>query len=142
MNYLRTIFNKSTLLIFSTLLRLILIVVGVYYLSLFVGWFSYLLLVVRFVVFLKIVNDNTNPSHKIPWLVICLAFPVVGTTLYVLFSKKVVSYRQMAMFKKTRAVSQKYLVNNKCVVNDCAGIVNYISNTSNISLLSKAPSEI
>ncbi len=108
MRYLKTIFNKQTLLILSTLLRLIFVIFVVYYFSTLVGWFHYLLLVLRFVVFVRIINDTTNPSHKIPWLVLCLAFPIVGITCYILFSKKFVSYRQMRIYRKTIKVSKKY----------------------------------
>jgi len=102
----------------------------VYYLSIYVGWVSYCLTIIRFVVLLKIVNDDTNPSHKIPWLVICLVFPVAGTTLYVIFSKKLISYRQMQMFRKTRAVSSKYSKKHIKSLDKYADISNYICSTS------------
>ncbi len=113
MKYFKIIFNKYTLLILSTLLRLVLIILAVYYLSSLGGWWVYVIYVIRFAVFVRIISDDTNPSHKIPWLVICLAFPIVGITLYILFSKKFVSYRQLKMNKKTSVYIEPYIKTNR-----------------------------
>ncbi len=66
-------------------------------LGLLVGWFLisgkyfahfYVLCeFVSFCVVLHIVREDTNPSHKIPWIIINLAVPILGGLSYLMFGK-------------------------------------------------------
>lgn len=57
-----------------------------------------------FLVFLHIINNKSNPSYKIAWLVPILAFPIFGGLFYVLFGRNKLSNHSK---KKMAAISAK-----------------------------------
>lgn len=56
--------------------------------------------VLSFVGVIHLVNRNSNPEYKIPWLVVILIFPYVGVTLYALFFSRRVTKKEIRLGKE------------------------------------------
>jgi len=52
--------------------------------SLFIYLF---LMIISFFISMALLNDNLNPSFKIPWLLLLIVFPILGVFLYLLNGK-------------------------------------------------------
>ena len=51
--------------------------------------------------FIHLINSDTNPEYKIPWMFIVLAIPFFGATLYVLFSRRHLTRAESARLSET-----------------------------------------
>lgn len=53
-----------------------------------------------FVAYLAIVNKDTNPENKIPWISIVLLFPPFGALIYAMFSERKLSRKEIQHMKR------------------------------------------
>ena len=68
------------------------------------GWYFYFVLyIIGILALLKIINNKSNPSYKIAWIIPVLTIPIFGTLFYMLFGNK----------SKKYAVINKKLVQNE-----------------------------
>ena len=62
-------------------------------------------------IIIDISNQNMNPSFKLPWSIIVIAFPIIGAPLYILFAKSKQSRRISKRFKNYRTLMRNTLPN-------------------------------
>ena len=93
-NLPKLIFNRVVIVSLSILLQIIVILAGVSWLKEYRGWINVALSVLSWLAVVYIMSDRSNPSYKIAWIVLILAFPVAGITIYLLFGGNKASSRE------------------------------------------------
>lgn len=73
------------------LLQLCLLFVGVLSFSNKFVYFYLIMMIISFICVIVIVNDDSNPTFKIAWIIPILIVPIFGAPLYFIFGKKKVS---------------------------------------------------
>lgn len=66
------------------------------------------------IVGLIILNDESNPSFKLPWILLLIIFPLFGILLYLLNSK----IWERKVFSETKFKSEKYLVQDSSIIDE------------------------
>ena len=110
-NLPKLLFQRVVAVSLGILLQIIFVLVGVVWLRDYRWWMRTALSVLSWVAVIKIICGRNNPSYKIAWIVLILAFPVAGLTIYLLFGGNRVSSheaRKMAGIERvtTNALTQ------------------------------------
>ena len=99
--FLKLLFSRLFAIALTVILQ---VVILVYYLSELSENYIYvqiISLIVGVIVFISMVNKNMHPEQKILWAFLIMAFPIIGTVLYVLFNinnplkKKFIKYYEL-----------------------------------------------
>ena len=99
--FLKLLFRRLFAIALTVILQ---VVILVYYLSELSENYIYvqiISLIVAVIVFISMVNKNMHPEQKILWAFLIMAFPIIGTVLYVLFNinnplkKKFIKYYEL-----------------------------------------------
>lgn len=77
-------------------------------------------LIVSAMVILDLAGESMNPSFKLPWVVLVLTFPLIGTPLYILFAKSKQSYRISKRFRNYHTLMRNTPVNPDDPLNEIA----------------------
>ena len=62
--------------------------------------------IISVLVVLHIVRQDVNPAYKIPWIILCLVFPIWGGTFYLLFGRIHFTRREK---RRSQEIQQSYL---------------------------------
>ena len=81
----KVLFHRVVLVSLFILLQLVVMLATVSWLSEYRQWVHVLLTVLSVVVIIYLMYDRTNPSYKIAWIFLILAFPVAGICIYLTF---------------------------------------------------------
>ena len=90
----KLIFNRVVSVSLGILLQLLVILSCVFWLKEYVAWINGFFSVLSWVTVIIIMSSRTNPSYKIAWIVLILAFPVAGITIYLLLGGNKASSRE------------------------------------------------
>lgn len=90
-NLPKLLFQRVVAVSLGILLQIIFVLIGVVWLRDYRWWMRTALSVLSWVAVIKIICGRNNPSYKIAWIVLVLAFPVAGLTIYLLFGGNKVS---------------------------------------------------
>ena len=90
----KLIFNRVVSVSLGILLQLLVILSGVFWLKEYVDWINGFFSVLSWVTVIIIMSSRTNPSYKTAWIVLILAFPVAGITIYLLLGGNKASSRE------------------------------------------------
>ena len=93
-NLPKLIFNRVVIVSLSILLQIVVLLAGVVWLREYRSWINVALSVISWLAVIYIMSDKSNPSYKIAWIVLILAFPVAGITIYLLFGGNKASSRE------------------------------------------------
>lgn len=107
----------------TALLMLFQVIVFIVFIGFLANKFSvyYILsMVLAALVVMDIANDKMNPSYKLPWAILVLAVPIIGTPLYILFAKSKQSRRISKRFKNYRTLMRNTLPNPEDPLSDIA----------------------
>lgn len=78
----------------------LLFVLSIYFNKTFV-YFYYLILIISLLLIITIVNDDTNPTFKMAWMVPMLILPIFGAPLYLVLGRHRVSSRIIKKLNET-----------------------------------------
>ena len=84
----------------SVLLQIIWICVQVVKLNRYSTWISVATSVLALIVVILLYGRRTNAAFKMPWIIIILAFPVLGLGMYILFGRKEATQRMRERFER------------------------------------------
>ena len=104
-NLSKLIFQRVVAVSVGIALQIIFLIVTATYLRADFFWIRIAMNVLSWVVVIYIISCGVNPSYKIAWIVLILAFPVAGLTIYLLFGGNRVSSheaRKMAGIERVR----------------------------------------
>lgn len=101
-------FSRMTLVIVAILLQLCLSIllpylINHFYPVLFNNIYisiDVVLSILAFILMMRIINSDMNIEGQIPWIILCLVFPVLGLTLYVVFVRKSPPMKHKPLYKK------------------------------------------
>ena len=99
-NFLKLVFNRVVIVSLSILLQIIVLLACVIWLKDYRSWINVALSVLSWATVIYIMSDRRNPSYKIAWIVLILAFPVAGITIYLLFGGNKASSRENRKMKR------------------------------------------
>lgn len=81
--------------------------------------YFYLIMTLLAIVFVVVViNDSTNPSFKIAWIIPMLIFPVFGVPIYLIFGRKKLSNRVVNKLVKTFKQAKEIIPDNSDVMEE------------------------
>lgn len=92
-NLSKLIFQRVVVVSLAILLQIGFLLAGVLWLQEYRFWMRAILNVMSWVLVIGIMSGRSNPSYKIAWIVLILAFPVAGLTIYALFGGNKTSHR-------------------------------------------------
>jgi len=112
MKLLRVLFSRITLLVLLILIQ-IAILAGIIYLSLYVlpQAAIYILLaifVIQIIFFIMVINNDSIPELKIPWITFILALPVLGILSYIFFANHGMPRKQKKQIEKLLGKMENY----------------------------------
>ena len=107
-NLVRLVFGRTTVIIVLLLLQII--ALGIYYLWFwdYAGYYYSLMTVLSVFGIIWVVNDKTEPSFRMTWLVLIAAAPVFGVAMYVYVKlqvgTKVLNRRLGSIIRETKSL--------------------------------------
>ena len=97
-NLSKLVFQRVVAVSVGILLQIVFLIVMATYLRADFFWIRIAMNVLSWAVVIYIISCGVNPSYKIAWIVLILAFPVAGLTIYLLFGgNKISSYEHRKM---------------------------------------------
>lgn len=141
---LKGITSRLAITCYLILIQLIMLfVIMLYFTSIFI-YFYLLMLVFSLVLIIAIINDDSNPTFKMAWMIPMLIFPIFGAPLYLIFGRKTVSKRIIKKLHDSFASSNEILHENNKNLEELSQIdysiykqFNYISNTAGSNVYKK-----
>ncbi len=119
------------------LLQLCLLFIGILSFSHKFVYFYLVMIIISFIFVIIIINDKSNPTFKIAWIIPILIAPIFGAPLYLIFGKKKMSNKVVnklvGTFKQTSEILEEHEdVKNQIKSSDTRVYkqFKYISNTS------------
>lgn len=137
MRFLKSIFSRwviISLLILVQLVSFLALLLMFYSQYLYVSIFCEVLSII---ILFKIISNQENPNHKIPWIVVILLLPPAGLLIYLIFGKGYVSKKHLQLYQSVNDRQKQYIKqddNVKKEISYCSDKYalqsNYIYNTS------------
>lgn len=116
--------QKAAITVFSLLLQIAIIVVGVLYLASQFWWIWLVLEFCSFLICLYIVSRDMNPSYKLIWCVIILLAPAFGGLVYLLIGRQHTPRRVRKKLKSASDISQVLLNMTNAELLEKRGVIN------------------
>ena len=130
------------------LIQLILLFVSILIFANNYIYFYIIMIVFSLFLIIAIINDDSNPTFKMAWLIPMLIFPIFGAPLYIIFGRKKVSKRITKKLYDSFLVSNETLPADFDILNEIKEIdvsiytqFNYIFNTSNSNVYKNSRNE-
>ena len=85
--------------------------------------------IIGFILVLALIKNSKNYSYTLPWIIILIMFPIIGTLLYIILGKSKNKSKILKKIKKSEKESKKYLIQNKDIKKEFKnnGKLNYLS---------------
>ncbi len=139
MNLFKALFGRMGFIGLAIILQIILIVLFLFLLNDYFVYFQIFSFIIAILIFLKIINEPTNPDFKVPWLVIVISFPILGGVLYLMFSQNKLGRKQKRRYnlteQKVNAFAQHNVEKQKHLeveLGEYAGQSEYLMRTSGL----------
>ena len=110
-----TAIKRATVLIISILLQVALYVVIYVFLAKYLVYLNILFAIVGVLLVLYLIKDSKNYSFNLPWIVILLLAPVVGSLLYIVLGRNKIRSKTLQNVRKSEINSTKYLIQDKAI---------------------------
>ena len=108
-NLSKLVFQRVVAVSFGIALQIIFLIVMATYLRADFFWIRIAMNVLSWAVVIYIISCGVNPSYKIAWIVLILAFPVAGLTIYLLFGGNKISSYEHRKMRSIEAVTMQQL---------------------------------
>lgn len=99
---LHRLLGRTAIILAAVVLQIVLVLSLFLGLSNYFGVFQIVMYVIGALVTVNLINRDSNPDTKIPWLVVVLLLPVFGTVLYLMFSRNRTSIRETRRQERVR----------------------------------------
>jgi len=93
-NFAKLLFRRVVLVSLGILLQLVTMVLFMFWLAELRPWFSTLMVLLRIFFVVYLVSSHIDPSYKIAWLILILAAPVAGVSIYLFMGGNRLSRRE------------------------------------------------
>ena len=122
---------------FSVALEVTFIFLIIHWLGEYAPWIEVLLRIVAFLLILGIYSQDKSASIKMPWLILIMAFPVLGTVLYILIGLSGSTRKMRQRYEQIDRILLPLLVQDERIKNSleemspaAAGIAHYLKEHS------------
>ncbi len=92
-NLTKLAFGRVVIVSLAILLQVIFVISGIFFLNENRHWLYLVSSLISWLAVIFIISGQSNPSYKIAWILLLLAFPVAGLTIYLLFGGNKTSSR-------------------------------------------------
>ena len=92
------------------------------------AWISLLSTFIAIILVLKIYGTSTNSAMKMPWIIVILAFPILGILIYLLFGRSIVTRNVKKRFNSIEESYKKSLSQDENILNEVKDKDIYIYN--------------
>lgn len=106
---MKILFSRVVGVSLSLLLQIGVVVVGVTLLDDYYRWISAFFTVCSWVAVILIMSDRSNPSYKVAWIVLILAFPVAGIPIYLMLGGSRLPNHDSRRLNRLRAKAREQL---------------------------------
>ena len=85
--------------------------------------------IIGFILVLALIKNSKNYSYTLPWIIILIMFPIIGTLLYIILGKSKNKSKILKKITQSEKESKKYLIQNKDIKKEFKnnGKLNYLS---------------
>ncbi len=108
---LKVLQSRFFITVLLMLLQVIVLFVSIGLLAVNFSVYYVLTMIAAVLVIMDIANDKMNPSFKLPWAILVIAFPIIGAPLYILFAKSKQTRRISKRFRNYRTLMRNTLPN-------------------------------
>lgn len=115
-NLPKLLFQRVVVVSLGILLQILFVVAGMDWLREYWHWVRIAMGVISWVAVLTIMTGRSNPSYKMAWVVLILAFPVAGITIYLLFGGNRISNRENRRMARVEVMVAQHLRQNERVM--------------------------
>ncbi len=140
--------SRIFIISFLIVLQILIILLPFYYLSENYIYYKWSFQIAGLIIVFFILNRDSNPSTKLPWIIVVLLFPVVGALFYLMFGSARVSYFIKKRHNQLVASTAHYypecdeLIYRMITMNSFIGKeAQYIKNASSMSVYQKTSTQ-
>ena len=129
--FIRKLFNRTMLVIFILVLELVaiaaLLIIGhqfsdpesylaqqfpqLWWIGLLDDLVIFLLIILQIIMFFRILYRQWDAEFKIPWIIILLILPIIGSLIYIIFGKRNLKKKHATLLNASDGISAKYFLN-------------------------------
>ncbi|MBR3692988.1 MAG: cardiolipin synthase [Erysipelotrichales bacterium] len=91
----RLLTSKALIVTVLILLQVIALCISIMYLASYYAYLRSFLFILSLIIGIQVINHRGNPSYKIAWIIVIMAFPLFGGIFYVLFGNKKMPKKQV-----------------------------------------------
>ena len=132
----RAIFGRLAVIGLTIVLQVIILIGFLWFLNTKIWMFEAINGILGLIVFFSLIKRDMYPDSKLPWLVIVMAMPLLGTVLYIMFAKNSMSRKQKKLTVAIQERANGVLISseNPEIEAPFKGQSEYIKNTTSIPL--------
>ena len=119
-NLPKLLFQRVVVVSLAILLQILFVLAGMLWLRDYWRWVSIAIEVISWIAVLLIMTGRSNPSYKMAWIILILAFPVAGITIYLLFGGNKISNRESRRMNRVEVMVAQHLRQDKNVLQKLA----------------------
>ena len=109
MRIIKAVFSHMFVVGLLIIAQILFLVVAIEKLNEYYAALNILLGILAALIALKVMNVDMNPDFKLPWLVLILTIPLIGVVVYFLFSKNVLTKKQVTKLNSIREKNKPYI---------------------------------
>lgn len=115
-NPVKLIFQRVVIVSLAILVQILFLLAGLTQAMEYWRWVTGGIYLLSWVCVVLIISNNSNPSYKIAWIVLLLAFPVAGVLIYLLFGGNRISRKESVQLAQIEQVVAASLPQNDAVI--------------------------
>lgn len=115
-NLPKLLFQRVVVVSLAILLQIFFVLAGVLWMREYWHWARIGMTVLSWIAVLSIMTGRSNPSYKIAWMLLILAFPVAGITIYLLFGGNRVSDHESRKMSRIEVLTAQHLRQDAAVL--------------------------
>ena len=152
--FLRKLFNRTTLVLFILVVEFAFIVAAVIICNEFsdpesffgsrfpnLAWIGLIdnllilfLLVFQVIIFFRVIYRQMDAEFKIPWIIILLLLPLLGSLIYIVFGRRNLKKKEARLLNTSDGISAKFFLDKPNIKEDGVGdyhkAIDYLDNNS------------
>ncbi len=124
---------KRAIIVILGLVLQILLSVSIYlYFIEHIAFINILFAVIGLLLVLRLIKNSKNYSYTLPWIIILILFPLVGTLLYIILGSNKAKSKTLKNILQSETVNKKYLVQDEKIIEELKdnSKIKYLSNFS------------
>ena len=108
-----TAIKRAIVIVFSIIVQVALYAVIYVFLTKYIVYLNIVFIIAGVLLVLFLIKDSKNYSFNLPWIVILLLSPVVGSLLYILLGRNKIRSKTLRNVRNSERESEKYLIQDE-----------------------------